>query len=177
MDYLLRPSENLHDSRPGTAVAILVIYSLLLFMILATYFRILQTVITNPGYVPFNANHHANKSRGSSRQRWKDKRSSRPNSHDEKAAVDCASHAQEDGLSTGPRTAGLQLNRGNEAEARMVGLEQFYARDVFVCEGDGRPRWCSTCLGYKPDRAHHCREVGRCVRKMDHFCPWLVQFC
>jgi len=51
-------------------------------------------------------------------------------------------------------------------------LRQFYTKDVFTCEGDGRPIWCSTCLNWKPDRTHHCREVGRCVKKMDHFCPW-----
>lgn len=54
----------------------------------------------------------------------------------------------------------------------MPGLEDFYKREVFTCESDGRPIWCSTCLNWKLDRAHHCREVGRCVRKMDHFCPW-----
>jgi palmitoyltransferase len=52
------------------------------------------------------------------------------------------------------------------------GLESFYTRDVFVCQEDGRPHWCSTCCQYKTERAHHCRELGRCVRKMDHFCPW-----
>merc|ERR1740117_1016912 len=26
---------------------------------------------------------------------------------------------------------------------------------------------------YKPDRAHFCRVIDRCVLKMDHFCPWL----
>jgi hypothetical protein len=42
-----------------------------------------------------------------------------------------------------------------------------------VCETDGRPRWCSTCCNWKLDRAHHCSELQRCVRKMDHYCPWV----
>lgn len=35
------------------------------------------------------------------------------------------------------------------------------------------PRYCSHCRNWKPDRAHHCRELGRCVWRMDHFCPWV----
>ncbi|KAM3506419.1 hypothetical protein MY11210_007569 [Beauveria gryllotalpidicola] len=53
------------------------------------------------------------------------------------------------------------------------GLENFYSKDVFVCEADGRPKWCSGCRQWKPDRAHHSSEIGRCVRKMDHMCPWV----
>lgn len=53
------------------------------------------------------------------------------------------------------------------------GLEAFYSKDVFVCEADGRPKWCSHCRQWKPDRAHHSRELGRCVKKMDHLCPWV----
>jgi palmitoyltransferase len=48
----------------------------------------------------------------------------------------------------------------------------FYTKDVFTSELDGRPRWCSQCLNWKPDRAHHCSSSGRCILKMDHFCPW-----
>ncbi|KAJ4312137.1 Palmitoyltransferase pfa5 [Fusarium piperis] len=53
------------------------------------------------------------------------------------------------------------------------GLETFYSKDVFVCESDGRPRWCSECRNWKPDRAHHSSDLDRCVRKMDHLCPWV----
>ncbi|CAO3634918.1 unnamed protein product [Cunninghamella blakesleeana] len=35
------------------------------------------------------------------------------------------------------------------------------------------PRFCKTCQNYKPPRAHHCRQCGKCVLKMDHHCPWI----
>ncbi|KAF1838198.1 palmitoyltransferase PFA5 [Decorospora gaudefroyi] len=44
--------------------------------------------------------------------------------------------------------------------------------DAFICDYQGVPLWCDKCQNWKPDRAHHCKELGRCVRKMDHFCPW-----
>jgi hypothetical protein len=33
-------------------------------------------------------------------------------------------------------------------------------------------RFCRKCALYKPDRAHHCSQLGHCVLRMDHFCPW-----
>mmetsp|Transcript_6071 Transcript_6071/g.18308 ORF Transcript_6071/g.18308 Transcript_6071/m.18308 type:complete len:327 (-) Transcript_6071:294-1274(-) len=32
--------------------------------------------------------------------------------------------------------------------------------------------WCHRCVSYKPPRAHHCNVTGRCVVKLDHYCPW-----
>jgi len=35
-------------------------------------------------------------------------------------------------------------------------------------------RRCQKCNGnYKPPRAHHDSVTGRCIVKMDHFCPWV----
>lgn len=56
--------------------------------------------------------------------------------------------------------------------AAPPGLEEFYSRDVFQCDPRGLPIWCGHCNAWKPDRAHHCSDIGRCVRNMDHFCPW-----
>ncbi|KAG0341509.1 hypothetical protein BG000_008805 [Podila horticola] len=36
------------------------------------------------------------------------------------------------------------------------------------------PLWCSKCHHVKPERAHHCRVCKRCVLKMDHHCPWVL---
>lgn len=70
---------------------------------------------------------------------------------------------------------GLDYAAGGKAyPLDTTGIESFYTKDVFVCQPDGRPPYCSTCCQFKTDRAHHCREVNRCVRKMDHFCPWCV---
>ncbi|CAH8629457.1 unnamed protein product [Schistosoma bovis] len=35
------------------------------------------------------------------------------------------------------------------------------------------PIRCTKCLTIKPIRAHHCRICQRCIRKMDHHCPWV----
>lgn len=44
-----------------------------------------------------------------------------------------------------------------------------------------RPEWingelvttCDRCDVYKPYRAHHCSVCKRCIRMMDHHCPWM----
>lgn len=48
---------------------------------------------------------------------------------------------------------------------------------ITIKRSNGRPRWCSKCSAPKPDRCHHCRQCGRCVLKMDHHCPWLLDSC
>lgn len=62
------------------------------------------------------------------------------------------------------------LRHGTPAPA---GIEGFYTKDAFVCDKNGLPLWCHTCGNWKADRVHHSRDVGRCVKKMDHFCPWV----
>jgi hypothetical protein len=34
------------------------------------------------------------------------------------------------------------------------------------------PRWCRTCQNWKAPRSHHCSVTGKCVMRMDHFCPF-----
>lgn len=31
---------------------------------------------------------------------------------------------------------------------------------------------CAKCETFRPPRSHHCKRCRRCVRRMDHHCPW-----
>ncbi|KAI8375817.1 DHHC palmitoyltransferase-domain-containing protein [Blakeslea trispora] len=46
--------------------------------------------------------------------------------------------------------------------------------DVTLPTGITGPRFCKKCNAYKPPRAHHCRQCGQCVLRMDHHCPWIA---
>lgn len=171
--YLINPPAKLHDSRHGAAIAILVLYATLLLFMSLTYFRLISTVTANPGYVPRGPHWHSKQQRGVSAKRQHGKG---------RNTTETPNSPKRQGNNEGPeagadrRFAGGAYSEGAfdapTTTEPAPGLQDFYNRDVFVCQGDGRPIWCSTCDNWKPDRAHHCRETERCVRKMDHFCPW-----
>lgn len=52
-------------------------------------------------------------------------------------------------------------------------LQDIQSQDFYVVTEDGKPKWCETCKIWKPDRAHHLKEIGYCVRRLDHYCPWV----
>ncbi|KAF1960907.1 zf-DHHC-domain-containing protein [Byssothecium circinans] len=65
------------------------------------------------------------------------------------------------------------LPRGDPSiEKQSTSSRYFDKYSAYVSDYEGRPQWCDKCHNYKPDRAHHCRELNRCVRRMDHYCPW-----
>ncbi|KAF2398092.1 zf-DHHC-domain-containing protein [Trichodelitschia bisporula] len=158
--YLLKPGPSLFDlsgpldqelelvpRRPKTAIAILAVYFPLMLLCFLTYFRILQSVITNPGFIPRRAS----------------------NSHHEEGGPGLSSKGPEVARSGG-------LDRVAVLEGRVLpppGLDRFYNKDVWVCDQEGLPIFCDTCNNWKPARTHHCSDFNRCVRRMDHFCPWV----
>jgi len=70
---------------------------------------------------------------------------------------------------------------GRIPDSWVVGSEDAEAAAFFPqlqtleVKHDGTRRICrkSKPNVYKPDRAHYCKMLSRCVLKMDHFCPWL----
>jgi palmitoyltransferase len=167
VDYLIHPLPSYNrGSRVGAGAAIIAVYYVLLIPMIATYIRLVYNVLWNPGYLPFGAervqaesSQDHKHSRGKRRRRRSSSRKAQDAEKQEPTEMDLES--------------GVNAHTGGEAfKLDSAGLESFYTKDVFVCQEDGRPPWCSTCCQFKTDRAHHCREVDRCVRKMDHFCPW-----
>ncbi|KAI1811948.1 DNA/RNA polymerase [Poronia punctata] len=131
----------------GAAIAILVIHFVFLLLMIATYARTIYHAIFNPGVVPLGP--RAIKRRNAQKRKKKGQPIETPD------------------LESGA------YNAHPDDDPDSPGLEDFYSRDVFVCETDGRPRWCTECCNWKPDRAHHSSEIGRCVYRMDHYCPWV----
>ncbi|TWU74281.1 palmitoyltransferase pfa5 [Metarhizium rileyi] len=136
-----------YQGRTGLAAGLLVLFFPLFVLTLVTYLRLFLTIQLDPGLVPLtNRRGHDAVEPGEKRRRFRSRHNTDP----------------ED-----PPWVPPDMNPDSP------GLEAFYSKDVFACEVDGRPKWCSECRQWKPDRAHHSRELGRCVKKMDHLCPWV----
>lgn len=138
----------LHRHKPGLTAGFLILYFLFFILTFASYIRVLSAVQIDAGLVPLTNSQQQDLEdvSGEKRQSYRSRRNRDP----------------EENPWTPP-----------DPNPDSPGLEAFYSKDVFACEADGRPKWCSECRQWKPDRAHHSSEMGRCVRKMDHLCPWV----
>ncbi|KFZ11454.1 hypothetical protein V502_07538 [Pseudogymnoascus sp. VKM F-4520 (FW-2644)] len=144
-----------HRPRPGISVALLAIYFVLCLFMTITYGRLVYIVTVDPGYLPLGP--------AAKRYNKADKNLSRQNN----GTIDRANDA------LGPEYPSSETAITRDDGPDSPGLELFYTKDIFVCSQDGRPKWCSECANWKPDRTHHCSDIGRCVYKMDHYCPWV----
>ncbi|KAJ9196101.1 hypothetical protein DTO164E3_6231 [Paecilomyces variotii] len=170
INYLIHPSPHYHHSpRLGAGVVIIVIFYILLIAVLTTYIRVLSTIIWNTGFLPRGAACNLQQKQAENTAAGqRDHQKHRSNGQQPNPPPEKVGQAEPD------LESGLDYKAAGKAYPfDAYGLESFYTKDVFVCQEDGRPRYCSKCCQFKTDRAHHCREVDRCVRKMDHFCPWV----
>ncbi|KAK4194232.1 putative palmitoyltransferase [Triangularia verruculosa] len=143
LDYFLQ-----RQQKAGVAAAFLALYFFFFLLMLLSYFRVFLEIQHNPGVTPLGERAIQQRKREKERKR--------------------RGRKEESDLEAGERYEACADNNPDSP-----GLERFYSKDVFVCNTDGRPRWCSSCCTWKVDRAHHCSELERCVKKMDHYCPWV----
>ncbi|KAM3088107.1 palmitoyltransferase pfa5 [Clarireedia jacksonii] len=131
-------------SNKSAAIPILVIYFVLFLLMASAFLRVVYMTTIDPPYAPLGA-----------------------------GAIDRSRKPQR----KNDDIAGEEYTSGDSVATRhhpdSPGLELFYTKDVFTVERDGKPRWCSECCIWKLDRQHHCSVVGRCIYKMDHYCPWV----
>lgn len=172
--YLIKPPHGT-PARPGAGITIIVLYFILGVPMSAYYCRVLYQVATDPGYVPRAADSGSRRWRKDKRERERDLEKpvagSLPDSHHNSPNHNAL---DDDRIQRSPLDKAY-LDRAAILEGREPsprGLERFYQHDVYECDVDGLPRWCSTCCVWKPDRSHHSSEIGCCVYKMDHYCPW-----
>ncbi|TGZ78256.1 zf-DHHC-domain-containing protein [Ascodesmis nigricans] len=194
--YLIRKTKE-----TSLAIALITIYAIILLLLVSSYIRVAVTVTFNPGYIPrgpagfgddanntdtLNESEKPATSSSTSRTFSQDLQHPQPG---ETTAVNLprlpSTTSLTDVLRSGPRAEHAPyLHHSNPPRTPNVprpsgpdpfpsNLSLFTSKSIFVCESDGYPRWCSQCNIWKPDRAHHCSEMNRCIWRMDHFCPWV----
>jgi len=170
INYLIHPPAGI-PRRLGAGVAIIVIYFALMIPMSLSYFRVLGTIATEPGFVPRPGDAEKDAWKADRRRQKRQEGTGGQDGVYEEEKNDYL-HDRE---GQSPTERAGYVDRGAVEDGRTeppLGLDFFYKRDIFECETDGMPRWCSTCKMWKPDRSHHSSELGKCVFKMDHFCPW-----
>jgi palmitoyltransferase len=192
----------LHErKRTVTAIILFAFYVALLLLLAISYLRTVVTLSLNPGYVPRGrkADERDEKPRvdgaeddlESGRGSALTTETTPTDGSSEVLARVTTDTSLETALRNGPPqpTPGAQTSTGlgmpyaatqpqpswapaRPATQSLPSMREFLDKEIYVCESDGLPRYCKMCDCWKPDRSHHCSEVGRCVYKMDHFCPW-----
>ena len=156
--YFLHPSQG--HQRKGAAIAVLIVYFVTLAFVVLLYSRLFHVLFTNNGFVPTNAEDSSTKLD--------------TNLENRSFHRSCVPSTTVENTDTLEREKNFldHVSILDGTKPPPPGIEDFYRREVFVCNPQGLPIWCPTCSNWKPDRTHHCSDVGRCVRKLDHFCPW-----
>ncbi|EJW82699.1 DHHC zinc finger domain-containing protein [Wuchereria bancrofti] len=63
-----------------------------------------------------------------------------------------------------PKSLSGSESNSTDTDVEVIEENKFVGKDWTIC---------TRCESYRPPRAHHCRICRRCIRKMDHHCPWV----
>lgn len=142
----------LRNNYTGTGVCLLVFQIILLVLTSLAFFRI---TFTKAGYIPNQAD------------RLRYARNDSENTLGTNASIINARY--EDRPKTYDRRPTLHEIDKFQKTQTLSDAEFYIARPDSLTS----PRYCHICDVVKHDRVHHCSEVNRCVKKFDHFCPWV----
>ncbi|KAI8356350.1 DHHC palmitoyltransferase-domain-containing protein [Mortierella sp. GBAus27b] len=165
------------------AVILLVIYHITFFIMLWAY---VMVVITDPGRVTPEPEHQQPQTLSITQEQPQpqpqrqsqqllnghdqDQDNSEPLQHvqgrQHTLQYPVASHGK--GASSTPPSTGVLI------PGAQGGHRAGYIHVSEDLNGEAHPLWCHRCRHVKPERAHHCRVCKRCVLKMDHHCPWVL---
>ncbi|KAK2754398.1 palmitoyltransferase pfa5 [Arachnomyces sp. PD_36] len=174
IDYLLNPApRHLQNPRVGAGAGILVVYYILLFPVLACYFRLLHEIIWNPGFLP----------RGPQwleQQKETEKTTRRKQRGKLGKSYNTAREKRGDLLSPEPG-----VSDGNDIENGLStdedGLEKFYTKDVFIGLAiaeksvDVSEKWTTFALGLEVLSVKHPVYVAELRKKTGVYnVHWLV---
>jgi palmitoyltransferase len=118
----------------GAAIAVLVVYFVLFLFMAASYFRLTHLTFFHPPFVPL----------GSAAIRAREARRQARNERNTEDVIGGSQYNDSDDGQNDPNSPGLEL---------------FYSKDVFVCDQNGKPRWC-----------YHCKNVRSRSAKLHIFC-------
>ncbi|KAH0553441.1 hypothetical protein GP486_006490 [Trichoglossum hirsutum] len=136
--HLLRPPPTEpFRSRHGPAVGIIVAYLLVLAPLLASYFRIIYTIATDPGYVPRGELWHQQRRRERREAEGRRHKKSHPGSGSSEKRSGRSWLDNDDELGYGGGGVGQNYSQTVRPDQRDTsvpppGLDQFYTRDAFT---------------------------------------------
>ena len=161
----------------GSTVAVLVVSFLALLMLSATFVHMATLLATVTEYI-VRGSKHEKQARQDEKRHGKRSRSSTLFTDIELNGTTLATPTYPPSLKVSRAEKAIQgdygfIDKHKKRDNAASQLRSMTRRDYYLCQENGYPPWCSSCLNWKEDRAHHCSEVGRCVRRMDHFCPWV----
>ncbi|KAK3836202.1 MAG: DHHC palmitoyltransferase-domain-containing protein [Linnemannia gamsii] len=159
----------LRDNRVALGAALLVLYHITFFIMLWAYAMV---VLTDPGrvtpelqptpqlFIPQQPQQQPVLSQDQGHgQEGQGQGADQNPTHSQSKSASAASSLN----SVGVLIPGAQSTNGNG-----------YIHVTEDPSAQSHPLWCSKCQHIKPERAHHCRVCKRCVLKMDHHCPWVL---